>query len=361
MTSSIPLSYATCSLGTPTTPLQSKLQALHSASFTGIELSFPDLLSFASAHHNHPIAEDDYPSLRTAASALAALAAQNNLTIMMLQPFSNLEGWPRGSPQREDAFKRARGWISIMEAAGIPMLQVGSSDTPLEKLSSPAERLRSDIVDDLRELADLLHERGMRLAYENWCWSSHAPTWRDVWEIVSAVGRDNVGLCLDTFQSAGGEWGDPSTVSGLVDNIAPGSKENKALDEAFRRSMDELRCTVPREKIYLLQVSDAYRPVTGPLSKEVDVDGTATRGRWSHDFRPMPYDGGYLPIEEVGRAVLGTGFRGWFSMEIFDGGADGRGREGVDLGEFAGRAGEKMREFIGNCLKERSKDGGGYV
>jgi hypothetical protein len=43
---------------------------------------------------------------------------------MMLQPFSNFEGWEKGSREREDAFARARGWIRIMRAVGTDMLQV---------------------------------------------------------------------------------------------------------------------------------------------------------------------------------------------------------------------------------------------
>jgi hypothetical protein len=37
---------------------------------------------------------------------------------MMLQPFANFEGWPKGSTEREDAFTRARGWIKIMKVLG---------------------------------------------------------------------------------------------------------------------------------------------------------------------------------------------------------------------------------------------------
>ncbi|KAL5342769.1 xylose isomerase-like protein [Aspergillus crustosus] len=360
----IPLSYATISLGAPSTspeiPLGQKLTTLSSAGFSGIELAFPDLLSFASSLSKRQVASDDYPSLISAARKAKELAQHNGLSIMMLQPFSNFEGWPRGSQDRDEAFTRAKGWIEIMDAAGVDLLQVGSSDTPLEKLS-PASSLRGDIVQDLKELADLLAARGMRLAYENWCWSSHAPRWKDVWEIVREVNRENVGLCLDTFQSAGGEWGDPTTESGLIGGVEAGSKEGEELSRRFEKSMQELAETVPAEKIYLLQISDAYRPLSSSSSSDAKpapfeakvVEGTAPRGRWSHDFRPMPYDGGYLPIEAVGRAVLKTGFRGWFSMEIFDGGVDGKGRE-YDLGEFAGKAKKSVEKFIDNCLATSS-------
>ena len=43
---------------------------------------------------------------------------------MMLQPFANFEGWPQGSIEREDAFARAKGWISIMKVVGTDLLQV---------------------------------------------------------------------------------------------------------------------------------------------------------------------------------------------------------------------------------------------
>ncbi|KAL3465979.1 xylose isomerase-like protein [Aspergillus heterothallicus] len=349
---SIPISYATCSIGTPDTPLPDKLTHLARAGFTGIELAFPDLLSYASTLHSREISPSDYASLTSTAKEVRSLARKHNLTILMLQPFSNFEGWPRGSREREDAFSRAKGWSEIMEAAGIEILQVGSTDTPLEKLSESSS-LRQNIVKDLRELCDMLSAKSprMRVAYENWCWSSHAQSWKEVWEIVRTVDRKNIGLCLDTFQSAGGEWADPSTASGLIGNVEPGSHGERELTSKFEASMAELAATVPQEKIYLLQISDAYRPSTGPLSSKV-VDGTATRGRWSHDFRPMPYDGGYLPIESVGTAVLKTGFRGWFSMEIFDGGEDGKGRKGVGLGEFADKAKLSMGEFIESCLKQ---------
>ena len=91
-----------------------------------------------------------------------------------------------------------------------------------------------------------------------------------------------------------------------------------SLEKDFHSSLQELSNTVPKDKIYLLQISDAYK-MDPPLSPEPDESGLRARGRWSHDQRPLPFDGGYLPVVAVTRAVLGTGFRGWFSTEIFDG------------------------------------------
>jgi sugar phosphate isomerase/epimerase len=95
----------------------------------------------------------------------------------------------------------------IMEAAGTDLLQVGSSDSPEEKIGND----RGHFVKDLQELADMLATKKFRVAYENWCWSTHAAFWEDVWDICKEVDRPNFGLCLDTFQSAGGECADPTT------------------------------------------------------------------------------------------------------------------------------------------------------
>ncbi|KAJ5090093.1 hypothetical protein N7532_008777 [Penicillium argentinense] len=255
----------------------------------------------------------------------------------MLQPFANFEGWPKGSAEREEAFSRAKGWIEVMRTVGTDLLQVGATDTPSHKISTS----RSDIVSDLRELASMLEAENFRMAFENWCWSTHALGWKSAWEIVRDVDRPNVGLCLDTFQTAGSEYGDPTVESGLIESVSP-----EKLRENFDASMDELASTVPPDKIYVLQISDAYK-VSPPLEDKV-VRYLRPRGRWSHDYRPMPYDGGYLPIEDVAKAVLKTGFRGWFSMEIFDGGPDGKGRT-YEMGAFARQAMANMQKLLKNC------------
>lgn len=199
-------------------------------------------------------------------------------------------------------------------------------------------------MSDLRELGGMLAQHNFRLAYENWCWSTHAPGWKQVWEIVREVDLPNVGLCLDTFQTAGSDWGDPTTASGLIEDV---SKDE--LKKRFDASMAELAQTVPADKIYLLQISDAYK-VAQPLENRT-IAGLRPRGRWSHDFRPMPYDGGNLPIEDVAKAVLKTGFRGWFSMEIFDAGPEGKGKK-YELDNFAKKAMESMQKLLKNCASD---------
>ena len=189
----------------------------------------------------------------------------------------------------------------------------------------------------------MLAAHNFRLAYENWCWSTHAPTWRAVWDIVRKVNRPNVGLCLDTFQTAGSEWADPTTASGLIEDVP-----RDVLKLRVRASLEDLAREVPPEKIYLLQISDAYKPVE-PISKDFDKEkGLRPRGVWSHDFRPVPFDGGYLPVVDVAKAVLRTGFRGYFSVEVFDSGDAGAGKE-YDLDAFARQAMYSHRKLLEAC------------
>ncbi|KAF1971414.1 xylose isomerase-like protein [Bimuria novae-zelandiae CBS 107.79] len=338
----LPLSYASCSLGTPSNPppLLERLDAISAAKYSAIELSFPDILSYGETVLGHPPDPKNYDELVKVASAIKEECAKRKLGIMMLQPFANFEAWKDGSEGRKDAWERARGWVRIMEAAGTDMLQVGSTDTPLQDLDLDR------VVPDLRELCDMLSKHGFKVAYENWCWSSHAPDWKDVWRIVKEVDRDNIGLCLDTFQTAGGEWADPTTESGLLEDVS-----KIELIHRFQASLDELAKTIPKDKIYLLQVSDAYQ-VPGPLSKEPDEQGLRPRGRWSHNFRPLPYNGGYLPVVDVATAVLRTGFRGWFSYEVFDGGRDGDAKE-QDIVAYAQAAVGVQERLMAECAGKK--------
>jgi sugar phosphate isomerase/epimerase len=163
----IPTAFATVSLGTPSSTLEDKVAAISSSWFQAIELGFPDLLSFASKYHDRPVSDSDYPALCEAATEVRILCKHYNLRIMMLQPFSNFEGWPRGSKERNKAFARARGWVKIMAALGTDMLQVGSSDS--EGITGDV----NELAEDLGELADILAEKGFKIAYENWCWATH--------------------------------------------------------------------------------------------------------------------------------------------------------------------------------------------
>ncbi|GAW23707.1 hypothetical protein ANO14919_132820 [Xylariales sp. No.14919] len=330
----VPASYATCSIGHKAShTLPEKLKAIASAGFDGIELSMPDILAYGKQLRGAEPNPGDYEALVEIGQAIKSLARGLGLDILMLQPFANFEGWPKDSEKRRDAFDRARGWMRVMQAVGTDMLQVGSSDA--EGISSDFDELAADLA----ELADLCAEKGLRIAYENWCWATRAPDWKDVWTIVQKADRPNLGLCLDTFQSAGGEWADPTTLTGLRGDYVSLAE----LETEWIESLRDLAATVPPEKIFLLQISDAYR-MAPPLDDEPDARGLRPRGRWSHDYRPLPFDGGYLPVKEFLDAVLATGFRGWLSVEVFDGRA--KDKYDDDMGGYSEKAMASLRKLL---------------
>jgi hypothetical protein len=61
------------------------------------------------------------------------------------------------------------------------------------------------------------------------------------------------------------------------------------------------------------------------------------RGKWGHDFRPYPFNGGVFSSQcvEIVKAVLGTECRAgiWFSIEVLDGGEKGEGKN-IDIESF---------------------------
>ncbi|QIW98010.1 hypothetical protein AMS68_003528 [Peltaster fructicola] len=347
---SLPLSYATCSVGySDEHTLPRRLDAIATAGFQAIELSMPDIVSFANMHLRtdklegvKKIDDHDFDDLVAVSGVIKAMCDAKQLKVLMLQPFANFEGWAADSPERKDAWERAHGWRRIMEAVGTDMLQVGSSDSPEEKIGTD----RSRFVKDLQELADFLAEKKFRICYENWCWSTHAKHWEDVWDICQKVDRPNFGLCLDTFQSSGSEYADPTTKSGLIED----GRSPEQLKSDWKASCEKLSNTIPASRIFLLQISDGYKP-SQPIPDRIDPDqGLRPRGVWSHDFRPLPGDG-YLPVADFARAVLKTGFREWFSYEVFDGGKDGKGRE-YDLTDYTQDARKRQKQLIEAVLAE---------
>ena len=120
----IPTCYATVSVGTPNHSLDEKLKAIAAAGFQGIELGFPDLLSFAHKNLGKDVGPQDFELLCNAGLEVKRVCEDLGLKIVMLQPLSNFEGWNPQSEERKDAFRRAKGWIKIMEAVGTDMLQV---------------------------------------------------------------------------------------------------------------------------------------------------------------------------------------------------------------------------------------------
>jgi sugar phosphate isomerase/epimerase len=119
------------------------------------------------------------------------------------------------------------------------------------------------------------------------------------------------------------------------------------VERDWKASCERLANTVPADKIFLLQISDAYR-LRKPISQE-EIDGARPRRMWSDNFRPLPFEG-YLPVVDFTKAVLRTGFRGWFSYEIFDSGPDGKGRD-YEMEPVAKKAMDCQKKLMSACVE----------
>ena len=81
------------------------------------------------------------------------------------------------------------------------------------------------------------------------------------------------GCVLIRFRARRYEWADPTTASGLVED----GRSREQVEKDWKSSCDRLAKTVPKEKIFFLQISDAYK-----VQPEAVVEGrhrgrTATR------------------------------------------------------------------------------------
>lgn len=156
----IPTAFATCSIGHAEDTLREKINVIAQSKFRGIELAFPDLMNFASLRAGKKVAANDYDELCKAAAEVKTLCREVGLEIVMLQPFSNFEGWRQDSKERADAFARADGWIRIMDACDTKMLQVRKSQTGFNSISLLDIVPMSGRIDGFASTRDIHFTRG---------------------------------------------------------------------------------------------------------------------------------------------------------------------------------------------------------
>jgi sugar phosphate isomerase/epimerase len=125
----IPTCYASCSIGHKLEHnLPAKLKVISEAGFDAIELSMPDLVSFANEKLKKDVGPKDYDDLCQVGPEVKRLCQEHGLEILILQPFANFEGWKKGSVEAREAIERAEGWMRIMESVGTDMLQVSEAN-----------------------------------------------------------------------------------------------------------------------------------------------------------------------------------------------------------------------------------------
>lgn len=228
--------------------LEDKLAAIARANFDGVEIFENDLIASASSP-----------------AQLRARAADLGLRIELYQPFRDFEAMP---PELFAAnLRRARHKFDVMEQLGVATILVCSNVSPL---AIDDDALAAE---HLHQLAELAHDRGLRIAYEALAWGRYVDDYRRSYDIVAAADHPHLGVCLDSFHILSG-GADP---------------------EPIRR--------IPWEKIFFVQLADAP-----DLSMDVL--------QWSRHHRCFPGQGSF-DLPTFVEHLLAAGYRGPLSLEVF--------------------------------------------
>jgi hypothetical protein len=71
-----------------------------------------------------PSDDDIWNVLYAKAEDVKAFAKSYGLTILMLQPLNQFDGWPAGSPRAQWVRRKAERWLPLCAKLGVEMLQV---------------------------------------------------------------------------------------------------------------------------------------------------------------------------------------------------------------------------------------------
>ena len=243
---------------------------LRSIATVSISGTLPEKLSAiaAAGYQGVEIFENDLLYYTGTPADVRSMADDLGLKITLFQPFRDFEGGTRA--QFAANLERAKRKFALMHELGCDTLLLCSN---VQADCSADVELQ---IADLRALATLAEQENIRIGYEALAWGTHVNHWYQAWERVKAVDSPALGIVLDSFH-----------ILSLGDSLS-------RLHE------------VPVDKITFLQLADA------PLMK-MDVL------EWSRHFRCFPGQG-ELPLVEFTRELTRLGYRGPWSLEIFNDG-----------------------------------------
>ena len=289
--------------------MEAKVQAAADAGFKGIEIFYEDLESLA---HELCGDEDIQSSLRHAAHLIRRLCDSLGMTIINLQPFRDYEGLI-SRKRHEEKVSELKTWLVLCKILRVDMILI-TSGFPSSPPIATGDLDR--IIDDLGEVADLgaQEDPPIRFAYEAISWGAHVNTWQHAWKIVQEADRPNLGLCLDTFHVLAKVWANPESTTGL----------RRAAADALGEDLQELVSLVSTKRLFSVQVADAVK-LDPPLSPQHVWHDPSQHPlmTWSRQARLFPLEkemGAYLPVLEILQScIVDMGYRGWISMEVFNG------------------------------------------
>ncbi|POV94900.1 hypothetical protein PSHT_15958 [Puccinia striiformis] len=219
-----------------------KLTAAAFGGFLAVEISLIDL--------------EDYALKKTcdllvAAHEIGEVCRVLGLRVTCIQPLRDVI---ESRKSVVDGVEKAIKLFPIMDALDTELLLVCSSSLPRGELDDSTETC-CRTSQGYRIAAANWAPKPKRVAFEALCWGTYINTWAQAWNIVQAVNLENVGICLDSFNTLAREWADPTVQGGMQANAG----------KNLRKSMS-----------------------------------------------------GYLPVTEFIEAVVKTGYKGYWSLEIFN-------------------------------------------
>ncbi|MFC8590276.1 bifunctional sugar phosphate isomerase/epimerase/4-hydroxyphenylpyruvate dioxygenase family protein [Streptomyces atroolivaceus] len=229
--------------------LTEKLAAAARAGFDGVEIFENDLIG-------SPLSPEE----------IGERAADLGLTIDLFQPMRDIEAVPADEFARN--LRRAEHKFRLMRRLGADTVLVCSSVSPYAVDDDDLA------AEQLRRLADLAQESGVRVAYEALAWGRHVSTYEHAWRIVEAADHPALGVCLDSFHILARG----SDVTGIE--------------------------SIPGDKIFFLQLADAPQMALDVL-------------QWSRHHRCFPGQGD-LDVAGLVRAAVRAGYDGPLSLEVFN-------------------------------------------
>lgn len=201
------------------------------------------------------------------AAKIHSYCVAKNLTILILQPFRDLEGYPENI--FEEKIKRFEEFLKVCKVLHTDTVLLCANCDPG---SSNDENL---IVSQLRKCAQLAAKYNIKIAYENLSWAAHLYKFENLCEIILKVDEPNFGVCVDTFHI----------------NI-----HNSSLDP-----IDKLH-----GKVFFVQFCDS------PILRDIGIIEQA------RNYRVFPFQGDYTNNLQILDKVKHAGYTGHISLEVFN-------------------------------------------
>ena len=169
--------------------------------------------------------------------------------------------------KRDEKRREALTMMMTARALGSPMILVAANTAACDP---------QKIVADMKWLCQQAKALDLRVAYEAMSWSTEIDQCDKAWQIIQQVDADNLGLVVDAFHIF-----------------------------ALRRSLQDLR-GIPKEKIFLVQLSDIEMPKESDALKQI-----------ARHHRLFPGEGNF-PLTGLVAYLDKLGYTGPVGLEVFN-------------------------------------------